>query len=106
MSATCVNSVLNMAIDCILVTTKTSELPRLLSKYRPRVPILVCSTDDVVLKNLTVTRGVIPFKIDVSLEELTRPQSAKSFRRELAKIAINAAKEKGLTKCGGKVLYV
>lgn len=40
LAASASTSVLNMAIDCICVVTRTGELARLVSKYRPRVPIV------------------------------------------------------------------
>lgn len=106
LAASCVSSALSMAIDCIVVITKSGELARLVAKYRPRVPILACCTDNQVLNFLTVSRGVIPCKIDNSADELVRPQTARSFRKELIRMSLQAAKEKGLVKIGGKVLFV
>lgn len=106
LAASCVSSVLNMAIDCIAIVTAKGHLVRLVSKYRPRVPIVACCADEQVLRNMTMTRSVIPVKIDATAEELTRPQSSRSLRREHVKIAIAACKENGLTKAGGKVLFI
>jgi pyruvate kinase len=106
LAASCVSLVLNSAIDCIAVVTKNGHLARLVSKYRPRVPIVTCCSDDQVLRGLTMTRGIVPFRIDSGLEELTRPQSSRALRRELVKMAIAACKENGLTKAGGKVLFI
>lgn len=59
-----------------------------------------------MLRALTLSRGVIPYKIDTQMDEIKRPQSSRSLRRELAKLSIAAAKELLLTKTGGKILFI
>lgn len=96
-----------MDLDLVAVITKTGELPHLLSKYKPSVPILACSESDLILRQLTTSRGIICHKLD-ELKEESRPSSSssKSIRKEMAKKAISAAKNLGLVKPGGKVLFM
>ena len=41
----------------------TGKLARFVSKYKPSVPILACTQDFLVYKNLSVVRGVIPLEV-------------------------------------------
>ena len=52
LAASAINSVTNVEneIELIICVTKTGNLARLLSKYRPSVPVLTFSNDDVVLR--------------------------------------------------------
>lgn len=51
----------------ILIYTKTGSTPALLSKYRPRVPVYVGSTDKNIIEKLTLYYGLKPYYIsDVS----------------------------------------
>ena len=59
LAASAVSAVLNMDLELIIVVSKTGELPRLLSKYRPSVSILTFCPDEVVIRQLATTRGVI-----------------------------------------------
>lgn len=42
-AASAVNTVLDLPVDLIVVTTETGRLARLVGKYRPPVPILALS---------------------------------------------------------------
>lgn len=59
-----VQTVLDLNLDLVIVVTDTGSLARLVSKYRPPVPILACSMDQRVISQLQVTRGVWGQKID------------------------------------------
>ena len=52
LASSAINSVTNVEneIELIICVTKTGNLARLLSKYRPSVPVLTFSNDDVVLR--------------------------------------------------------
>lgn len=58
-----VSTVLDLNIDLIIVVTDTGSIARLVSKYKPPVPILACSVVPSVIRNLNVVRGVWGFKI-------------------------------------------
>ena len=47
----------------IVVLTETGRLARMVAKYRPSVPILACSTNMHVVKQLNASRGVVGYKI-------------------------------------------
>jgi pyruvate kinase len=52
-----------MQIDLIIVSTKSGKMAKLVAKYRPSVPILACTTDLLVIKNLAIVRGVISCEV-------------------------------------------
>lgn len=49
-AASSVNTVLDLPVDLIVVTTETGRLARLVGKYRPPVPILALSQNRHVVK--------------------------------------------------------
>jgi pyruvate kinase len=48
----------------IVCLTETGNTARLVSKYRPGVPIVACSSNDKVVRQLMVSRGVLPLLVD------------------------------------------
>jgi len=54
-----VSAVLDLKVDMIVVLTETGKLARLVSKYRPEVPILCCSSSDNVIRAMNCQRGVM-----------------------------------------------
>jgi len=82
-------------IDLIIVITDTGSLARLVSKYKPPVPILACSEKSVIIKQLQTTRGIWGFKIDSY-------QSADILISSCVKIA----KEMHMVKSGQKVVCI
>ena len=50
LASSAMSVVLDKDLELIVVVTKTGTLPRLLSKYRPSVPILSFSNDEVILR--------------------------------------------------------
>ncbi len=73
--------------------TEDGASARLVAKYRPKHPILACSTNSAVIRQLNISRGVIGFKIP-------------SFQgtENLLKSCIVAAKEMHLCAKGNKVV--
>ena len=51
-------------IKMIVVFTENGKLLRYVSKYRPRVPILGCATNENQVNNMLIMRGVIPMKTE------------------------------------------
>lgn len=41
----------------------TGKFAKFLAKYKPSVPILACTQDFLVYKNLSIVRGVIPLEV-------------------------------------------
>jgi pyruvate kinase len=95
LAASAVSTVLDLNIDLIIVLTDTGALARLVSKYRPSVPILACSVSSSVIKQLNCARGVIGFKIP-----------SYQGTDNLIGMAIQAAKERHLCKSGRKVICI
>lgn len=58
-----VATILDMAIDLVIVMTETGHLARLVAKYRPSVPVLACSTNDSTIRQMNLCRGVIGSKL-------------------------------------------
>ena len=63
LAASAVSTVADLNVDLIIVTTDTGHLARLVSKYRPSVPIFACSTSLSVIRQLNCARGVTGMKI-------------------------------------------
>jgi len=62
-AAAAVSTVLDLNVDLIIVLTDSGKLARLVSKYKPSVPILACSVSMPVVRQLKTTRGVVGYKI-------------------------------------------
>jgi len=71
----------------IITVTKTGATARMISKYRPTCPIIGCTTDETILRQLNLSWGVIP----VLVEEKTNTD-------ELFDHAIITAKQKNILK--------
>jgi len=95
MASAAVGSVLDLKLDLVICLTDTGLIARLVSKYRPPVPILACSKHGHVVRNLNQTRGVFG-------------QTIGDYKDQQAaiKAAIEVAKKKGFVKAGGKVACV
>lgn len=77
----------------IITVTKAGSTARLISKYRPDVPIISCTTGDDIQRQMNLSWGVIPLIID-----------EKTNSDELFHEAANAAKKQGLVKEGDTVV--
>lgn len=95
LAASSVSTVQDLNVDLIVVLTDTGSIARLVAKYRPSVPILACSTNESVIRQLNVVRGVVGMKVDTF-----------AGAENLVQATIQQAKEKGLCKAGRKVLSI
>ncbi len=77
----------------IITVTKSGKSARLISKYRPAIPIYACSPDKKVLRQLSMSWGVIP----VPMEEKTNTE-------ELLRGSVANCKNEGLIKDGDLVV--
>ncbi len=57
-AASAASSALKLKIDLIILLSETGRIGRLVAKYKPTQPILVCSTAQPVVKQANLTRGV------------------------------------------------
>lgn len=89
-----VGAVLDLNLDLIVCITETGLLPRLISKYRPCVPIVAFSKHGHVVRNCNSTRGVWGVVSD------------NNDKKNKKKEAVAHCKKLGLIKPGGKVVCV
>lgn len=94
-ASSAVSSVMDLKLDAIVCLTDTGLMARLISKYRAPCPVLACSKDIHVIRNLNSTRGVFGNKIDDYKNQ-----------KDAIKSAVEAAKALGLVKAGGKIAVV
>ena len=57
----------DLDVKAIITVTKGGSTARLISKYRPLCPIISCTTDDTVCRQMNMSWGVTPLVISLSL---------------------------------------
>merc|ERR1712086_593574 len=82
----------------IIVLTSQGALPRMISAYRPNIPILAFCPDAKVARQLMLNRGIHPIHVD---DLLTDVSSVKRPAR-----AIQYAKQFGMVQEGDDVVVV
>lgn len=92
-SQSVVSSSLQLGAKAILTPTESGFTARMVSKYRPKAPIIAISAHDSVLKRLTLIRGVIPVK------GVFTPTTDEMF-----KMSIRSAAGTGLLETGDYVV--
>ncbi len=90
--ATC-TSAQDLGAAAILTVTKGGRTARMISKYRPSCPIICCTTDETVCRQLNLSWGVIPLVI----EEATNTD-------DLFERAVQAGEKAGLLHDGELVV--
>ncbi len=80
--------------DAILTPTTSGYTARMVSKYRPDVPVIALSASDKVLRQLMLTYGVIPVKI----------KKAEDFE-SLLSTCLDTVRDKGLVNVGDTVVF-
>lgn len=58
------STALDLKIGILIVFTENGRAARILAKYRPRQVIFVCTSNESVMKQMNLVRGVITFQID------------------------------------------
>ena len=61
--ATC-TSAHDLGASAIITVTKSGRTAKMISKYRPECPLLCCTTDETVCRQLNLSWGVTPLMID------------------------------------------
>lgn len=56
------NSALDLQAKAIVTSTESGYTARMVSKYRPKAPIIAVTTDERIMRRLNLTWGVIPTK--------------------------------------------
>jgi pyruvate kinase len=83
----------DLGAAAIIAVTKTGMSVRNVSKYRPSIPIIGCSPDDVTLRQLNMSWGVTP----LAMEE-------ESVTDNLFTSAVENSKKRGLLENGDLVV--
>ena len=94
-SASAVGTVLDLDIDLVIIMTDTGNIARLVSKYRPSVPILACCVNAQVIRQLQCVRGITGLKIPTFIGT-----------DNILQLVIKEAKERNLCKSGHKVVCI
>lgn len=95
MSESAVSLLRHSEADAILVASTSDDAARVVSSYRPEVPILVATNTETGMRQLALSWGVVPLLI----QETDIPA-------EIIKNAITQAKKEKLVKKGEKVVIV
>ncbi len=83
----------DLEANAIITVTKSGNTARMISKYRPTCPIIGCTTDETIYRQLNMSWGIIP----VMVEE-------KNNTDELFDHAIECAKKKRFLKANDLVV--
>ncbi|MBP1906721.1 pyruvate kinase [Paenibacillus turicensis] len=87
------NSALELNAKAIVTSTETGYTARMISKYRPKSPIIAVTTEDQTLRRLALTWGVTPVKGNFA-----------SSTDEMFDYAMKGGLESGLVKEGDLVV--
>ncbi len=90
--ATC-TSAMELGASAIITVTKSGRTARMISKYRPSCPIICCTTDETVCRQLNLSWGVTPL---VVMEETNTD--------DLFERAVEAGEQAGLLRHGELVV--
>ena len=63
--ATCTTAV-NLNATAIITSTSSGHTPRMVSKFRPKSPIIAATNDERVMRRLALTWGVYPVKAEIA----------------------------------------
>lgn len=94
-ASSAVSTVLDLDVDLIIILTDTGNIARLVSKYRPPVPILAACVNNQVIRSLQVVRGITGLKIPTFIGV-----------DNVLQMVIKEARERGLCKSGNKVVCI
>lgn len=83
----------DIGASAIVTVTKSGETARMISKFRPKYPIIGCTTQDTVFRQLNLSWGVEPLLID-----------EKETADELFEHAVDSAEKAGIVENGELVV--
>jgi pyruvate kinase len=87
------NSALDLNAKAIITATESGYTARMVSKYRPKVPIVACTPNENVMRCLTLIWGVTPVKVETATNT-----------DEMFQIAVDSAVESGKVQLGDLVV--
>lgn len=73
----------------IITVTRSGQTARMISKYRPHIPIISCTTEQIVYQQLSLSWGVTPLLCEY-----------RNTTESLFDHAVSTAKEAGFVTCG------
>ncbi|MCD6511102.1 MAG: pyruvate kinase [Thaumarchaeota archaeon] len=78
---------LNLNVAAIVAPTRSGASARIVSKYRPKVPVIALTNSERVVRELTISWGVFPFKIGKykTIDEVIMKADRIILREGLAK---------------------
>ncbi len=82
-------------INLVLLITESGYTAKVLSSYRPLVPVIAMSSNEKAVEKLTMSYGIMPRHSKRSFEGISSLQKA-----------VSEIKEEGLLKDGDKILVV
>lgn len=83
----------DLGASAIITVTKSGQTARMISKYRPEVPIIGCTTIEQVCRQMNMSWGVTPLMVE-----------EKDNTDELFNHAVEVAQQAGLVKSGDIVV--
>lgn len=89
-----VSTAFDLDVAAIITVTKTGNTANTISRYRPQCPIVSCTTDEVTLRQLSLSWGVAPLLAE---ERMTSTD-------DLIRHAVQRAQEAGYIKQGDLVV--
>lgn len=90
-----VASVLDLKVDLIVVATETGKIARMVSKYKPMVPIMLVSSNNAIVKQVAIQRGVFGVCVGENIDS-----------EEQLNLAIADAKKNKYVEIGAKVVTI
>eukprot|EP01133_Synstelium_polycarpum_P012112 gene12112-14168_t len=90
-----VATAIDLKADIIITLTETGLTTRLISKYRPPIPIFSITSWEYTIRHLLATRGVIPILVDSLMGT-----------DKLIEHCLDIAMKQGLAKVGSRVVIV
>jgi len=90
--ATC-TSAQDLGAAAIITVTKSGRTAKMISKYRPQCPIICCTTDETVCRQLSLSWGVTPLMIGEA-----------ENTDDLFELAVQAGEDAGLLRDGELVV--
>lgn len=87
------NSALDLQAKAIVSSTESGYTARMVSKYRPKAPIIAVTTDERIMRRLALTWGVIPAK-----------GANADTTDEMFNIAVEGALNTGLVSLGDTIV--
>jgi pyruvate kinase len=89
-SAVCSAVLAQKDIQLIVALTDTGKLARMISKYRPEVCILACSTSDKVVQQCNASRGVVGLRIQGNADSDVAIKGAIEDAKSLKLVKVGA----------------